>query len=108
MPRPKKGQKTPGSGRKKGTPNKVTRVFAELVDESLFGDPKLTLKRLNELRDSDESQDRSTYWRVVGKRLPQLHEAKIESARTLVRFSFDGITREASDDDGQGGQDPDR
>lgn len=84
MPRPKKGQKTPGSGRKKGTPNKVTRVFAELVDESLFGDPKLTLKRLNELRDSDESQDRSTYWRVVGKRLPQLHEAKIETDRPLV------------------------
>lgn len=29
MPRPKKGEKTPGSGRQKGTPNKVTQSLEE-------------------------------------------------------------------------------
>lgn len=97
MPRPKGLPKT--GGRKKGTPNKITRAFADLVDRALFDDPDETLAKLLALRDSREPQDRSTFWRIVGKRLPQLHEAKLELPKTLVRFNFDGNARDEDADE---------
>lgn len=34
MPRPRKGERIPGSGRKKGTPNRLTRTVREAFQEA--------------------------------------------------------------------------
>lgn len=40
MPRPKGSRKTPGSGRKAGTPNKVCKAFKAAILEA-FNDPRM-------------------------------------------------------------------
>jgi len=92
VPKIQKGdERTPGSGRIKGTPNKFTVEFRHVLAEVLFADPKKTRKKLIELRDSRDSADRATFWRLAGKMLPQLHEVKNEfDELPLVTFNFAG------------------
>lgn len=81
MPRPKKGERTPGSGRAVGTPNKITRQLKAILSEVLE-EPE-TEARLRELRDSEEPADRSTFWRLAGRLVPNEIAAKVEMETRL-------------------------
>ena len=106
MAYPKGKPRPPGSGRKKGTTNKITAKAAELIDEVLFADPETTKRKLIELRDSDDVQDRRIFWQFCGRRVPMAIEAKVETTATvaIVRRYSSGkvipITGQEIDDDG--------
>ena len=104
MPRKKGAPKVPGSGRQKGTPNRVTREFKDLVESLLFDDVDTTRDRLIALRDSDEPTDRKTFWSLAAKLLPQKVDAKLEDGPPLFILEQDFVTgkiqeRSASDDE---------
>lgn len=100
-----KGQPKTG-GRKKGTPNKATKEFREIIDSTLFDDPDKTREKLIELRDSLEATDRKTYWALAGKRLPNMVEGKVKGVPLLTLeqdFSTGSVVEvdaEAGGDDG--------
>lgn len=73
--------KPSNSGRRKGTPNAVTRRVKETL-EAVLAEPE-TEERLRALRDSDEPADRSTFWRLAGRCVPNEIAAKVESETTL-------------------------
>lgn len=73
-----KRAKQPGSGRKKGTPNRLTKAFKDLLADVLAEEKTLT--KLRALRDSPSAIDRSTFWRLAGKFLP----TKIEGEGLLT------------------------
>jgi hypothetical protein len=93
----KKGEpRLPNAGRKKGDVNKVTKAFNEALAR-LLDEPE-TLEKLRELRDSDEPMDRSTFWRIAGKRVPSMIEAKFEN-EVRLRIIDHSDQREDSDAD---------
>lgn len=57
--------KTPGSGRKAGTPNKITRVLTEAIDEALerVGGVDYLVDVAN--------KDRKAFCALLGRRLPK-------------------------------------
>lgn len=67
--------KSPASGRKAGTQNVVNQTFKDLLARVVAEPENEPL--LRELRDSDESVDRATYWRLAGKFVPQVIEAHV-------------------------------
>ena len=72
----KPGQDRPANaGRKKGTPNKTTRVIKTILAE-ILEEPK-SEQKLRELRDSAEPSDRATFWRIAGKLVPSEVAAEI-------------------------------
>jgi hypothetical protein len=80
MPKPVKGQKTPGSGRKKGTPNKAT-IGLQAEIESLLGKslPAALFERLGELEAKDYCHailDLMSY--IYPKRKAIEHSGKID------------------------------
>ena len=97
----KKGRPKPkGSGRVKGTPNKLTASFKEVMSRVLFDDPAKTEKKLIELRDSHEAADRATFWRMATKMLPQQIDLKGEfDDLPVVTFSFAGRKIDGGDTD---------
>lgn len=80
MAYPKGKPRPPGSGRAKGTPNKATRAFKEAVDEILNSED--TQAAFLALRDSDDSTDRSNFWRLAGKRVATIIEANLTGGIT--------------------------
>ena len=97
MPKKKGSKKTPGSGRKKGVPNKIVKEFKDLMNSILFDKPEVTRKKLLELRDSVEPTDRKTFWSIATKLLPQRIEGKLEIDAPLLILDQDyvkGQTRE--------------
>ena len=81
--------KTPGSGRQKGVPNTITREFKGLMTEILFGQPDVTTQRLVDLRDSEDVQDRATFWRIASKMLPSAVQVEVKRD-VLVTLDFSG------------------
>lgn len=60
--------KPPTSGRRPGTPNKSTRAIRDVL-VSVLSDPECE-DRLRALRDSPEAADRSTFWRIASRLIP--------------------------------------
>ena len=60
--------KPPTSGRKLGTQNRITRRIKETL-EAILAEPESEIA-LRALRDSAESADRSTFWRLAGRCVP--------------------------------------
>lgn len=71
------------SGRRPGSPNRVTRAFKEILAATLVDDPETTTDRLLALRDSDEAVDRSTYWRMAARFVPSEVSAKLDAGIVL-------------------------
>lgn len=82
MPRPVKGERTPGSGRAPGTPNKTTRAIKEVLAK-ILEEPR-SEQKLRELRDADNPIDRATFWRLAGKLIPAEVHAKVEAQTRLT------------------------
>lgn len=95
MGRAKGCKKPEGSGRAKGSPNKFTRVFMEAIT-AVLEEPETEVK-LRELRDSDDSTDRRTFWTLAGNRVPKIIEAKVEN---LVTARIIDLSSEREDSDG--------
>lgn len=57
MGRPKKGEKTPGSGRQKGTPNKSTQNLLEICEEEGIEPFRAMLRELSGLDIAKERFD---------------------------------------------------
>jgi len=97
MPQKKGCKKTPGSGRQKGSTNKIVKEFKDLMNSILFDKPAVTRTKLLQLRDSDEPSDRKTFWSIATKLLPQRIEGKFEIDAPLLILDQDyvkGQTRE--------------
>lgn len=94
MPRPIKGERTPGSGRAPGTPNKTTRAIKEILAR-ILEEPR-SEQKLRELRDSDEPSDRATFWRIASKLVPA--EVTAEIRGTMVNLV--DLSDQRGDDDG--------
>lgn len=94
MPRPVKGERTPGSGRAPGTPNKTTRVIKAILAEIL--EEPASEHKLRELRDSEEPSDRATFWRIASRLVP--NEVAAEIRGTMV--SLVDLSDQRKDDDG--------
>ena len=87
MPFPKGRARPANSGRKKGTPNTVTREMRALMESVLFDAPEITRKRLEALRDSEDTADRATFWRLAAKLMPQVVE--VDNKRPMkVRVDY--------------------
>ena len=91
-----KRAKQPGSGRKKGTPNRLTKAFKDLLADVLAEEKTLT--KLRALRDSGSAIDRSTFWRLAGKFVP----VKVESNGLLTLKVVDYSDQAEREGDGNG------
>ncbi len=99
MGRPKGSEKTPGSGRKKGTTNKTTREMREMVYEAfeLAGGVEYLLKHAKE--------NPKTFLTLAARLIPQAAEHKIEGdgiPTLILRQNYiEGTTTEhtVGDDD---------
>jgi len=88
------------SGRRPGSPNRVTRAFKEILAATLVDDPETTTDRLLALRDSGEAVDRSTYWRMAARFIPNELAAKVEnnvSLRVVDRSDSAPIERDEAE-----------
>lgn len=88
-------------GRPKGSPNKTTIEFKALMQSILFSDVTVTRRKLEELRDSIEPQDRSTFWRLAAKLIPNTITGKIEIGRPKLirRHNFaQGIVEDVTEE----------
>jgi hypothetical protein len=66
------------------------------MDGVLFDDPDTTIQRLEALRDSPDSQDKATFWRVATSVMPR--PLQVEAADdVLVTLNFAG-GRDGSDE----------
>lgn len=89
--------KTPGSGRKKGTPNRLTKAFKDLMADVL--QEQKTLTKLRALRDSRSAIDRSTFWRLAGKFIPTKIEG--DGLLTLKVVDYSDQAGREGDEDGE-------
>lgn len=96
---PKGKPRPPGAGRQKGTPNRVTRRVKETL-EAVLAESE-TEERLRALRDSDESADRSTFWRLAGRCVPNEIAAKVDAGIRLKVVDRSDSAPIGRDDDGQ-------
>ena len=89
-------------GRPKGTPNRVTREFKEVIESILFDNPEETREKLLDLRDSEDASDRKTFWAMSMKLMPQKVEGKIDVGLPKLILEQDyvnGQTREIKEED---------
>lgn len=84
-----KGQPKTG-GRKKGTPNKSTKQFKEIMDGILFDDPAETSEKLIALRDSSEVAEKAIFWGLAKQRLPKVLEGKIKTENVVKIVDLTG------------------
>lgn len=99
MAKSTKRKKTPGSGRKKGTPNKLTKAFKLALDEVL--EEGKTQTRLRALRDSRSAIDRATFWRLAARRIPMQVEGKFDGLPLLTVIDYSD-QREEGGENGEG------
>lgn len=88
------GKKPPGSGRQKGVQNRITRRVREVLEE-ILNEPE-SEERLRALRDSDEAADRSTFWRIAQRLVPNEIAAKVDNE---IRVRLVDVSDDRSDDE---------
>lgn len=87
------------SGRRPGTPNKITRRIKETL-EVVLSEPESEI-RLRALRDSEEPADRATFWRLASRLVPSEVSATIEGKREVVYRVYRGPKPISSEGDAQ-------
>jgi hypothetical protein len=75
LPKPKKGERTPGSGRKPGTPNKITRTVKEIVAKAV-ADAQADPKHPANVANFSKTHPRE-FWQVASKLIPEEIKAAI-------------------------------
>lgn len=89
LPKPKKGERTPGSGRKPGTPNKITRTVKEIIAGAVQAaqeDPKHPANVANFAKTHPKE-----FWQVASKLIPEEIKATLAGQ---VRYEV-GVVVEA-------------
>ena len=76
-------------GRPKGSKDRITREFKDLMESILFDDIETTRSRLLALRDSEDASDRKTFWGIASKLMPQKVEGKIEAGLPILSLVQD-------------------
>lgn len=101
LPKPKKGERTPGSGRKAGTPNKITRTVKEIIAGAVQAaqeDPKHPAN----VAVFSKTHPRE-FWQVASKLIPEEIKATLAGQ---VRYEIGVVVEAMGATPAPGGGDP--
>lgn len=101
LPKPKKGERTPGSGRKPGTPNKITRTVKELVAGAVDAAQRDPAHPAN-LANFAVTHPKE-FWQVASKLIPEEIKAAITGQ---VRYEVGVVVEAMGATPAPGGGDP--